>query len=227
MLEERYEKSEAGRAEIKTRALVQGRIARNLLLVIDPSKTGGQWLGMVQGATPADLELLLQHRLVSPAAVRTPAAGAPASAASATAIGTPMGLAGDPGATTTGRGAGALSASGAAPSRAASSGSAPSTGPASVTTLGSQGAASRPMPASSTRPMGAPVSSLDFQQLYTALTVFAKQQGLLKGYRMALEVEQCTDFEQLQTLALDVVDRVRATKGDAAAHELRATLGFN
>jgi hypothetical protein len=75
--------------------------------------------------------------------------------------------------------------------------------------------------------MGAPVSSLDFQHLYTALTVFAKQQGLLKGYRLALEVEQCQDFEQLQTLALDVVDRVRATKGDAAAHELRETLGFN
>ncbi|MBB3196090.1 hypothetical protein [Roseateles terrae] len=231
VLEERYEKSEAGRAEIKTRALVQGRIARNLLLVIDPSKTGGQWLGMVQGATPADLELLLQHRLVSPAAVRAPVggpgAGASAGSAGATAIGTPMGVAGDPGGASTGRGAGALSASGAASPRAASSGSAPSTGPASVTATGGQGAASRPMPGSSTRPMGAPVSSLDFQQLYTALTVFAKQQGLLKGYRMALEVEQCADFEQLQTLALDVVDRVRATKGDAAAHELRATLGFN
>ena len=35
MLEERYEKTEAGRAEIKSRALVQARVARNLLLVID------------------------------------------------------------------------------------------------------------------------------------------------------------------------------------------------
>ncbi|WAC74350.1 hypothetical protein OU995_06430 [Roseateles sp. SL47] len=202
MLEERYEKSEAGRAEIKTRALVQGRVARNLLLVIDPSKTGGQWVGVVQGATPADLELLLQHRLIAPAAgvARAPAGASVASAAST---------------------AGPSTAS----SPAASVASVAS--PSSVAAPGSLAPASRPVPASSTRPMGAPVSSLDFQHLYTALTVFAKQQGLLKGYRLALEVEQCQDFEQLQTLALDVVDRVRATKGDAAAHELRETLGFN
>ncbi len=202
MLEERYEKSEAGRAEIKTRALVQGRIARNLLLVIDPTKTGGQWLGMVQGATQADLELLLQHGLVAPAA----GAGRAAAAAS---------------------GASAVAPAGAPPSRSAGSLSVHSQAPTSTVAPGSVPAVSRPAVVSGTRPMGAPVSSLDFQQLYTALTVFAKQQGLLKGYRLALEVEQCADFEQLQTLALDVVDRIRATKGDAAAHELRETLGFN
>lgn len=205
MLEERYEKSEAGRAEIKTRALVQGRIARNLLLVIDPTKTGGQWLGMVQGATPADLELLLQHRLVAPAVAAGRAAAAGVGASS---------------------GAG-LASAGSTPSRSAAPSSAHSQVPASTLAPGGVATASRPMPVSSTRPMGAPVSALDFQQLYTALTVFAKQQGLLKGYRLALEVEQCTDFEQLQTLALDVVDRIRATKGDAAAHELRETLGFH
>jgi len=204
VLEERYEKTEAGRAEIKTRALVQARIARNLLLVIDPSKSGGQWVGVVQGASPTDLELLLQHGLIATVA----GARAPAGAASAAS---PVPVAPAPGPTS---------------QSPASSAAAPSSMPASLpgvaaTTTG------RSVPAGVTRPMGAPVSTLDFQQLYTALTVFAKQQGLLKGYRMALEVEQCQDFEQLQTLALDVVDRVRATKGDAAAHELRATLGFN
>jgi hypothetical protein len=174
VLEERYEKTEAGRSEIKSRALVQARVARNLLLVIDASKTGGEWLAMVQGAAPGDLELLVQHRLVKVTA------GAPASM--------PM------------------------------SGSVP--GPA--TRAG--GSASRPAPS---RLAGAPSSSLDYTQLYTALNNFAKQQGLLKGYKLALEVEQCADMAQLQTLALDIIDRVRATKGDAAAHELRATLGFN
>ncbi|ALV09089.1 hypothetical protein [Roseateles depolymerans] len=207
MLEERYEKSEAGRAEIKTRALVQGRIARNLLLVIDPTKTGGQWLGMVQGATQADLELLLQHGLVAPAAGAGRAAAAAAAAAAS--------------------GASAVAPAGSPPSRSAGSLSVHAQAPTSTVAPGSVPAASRPAVVSGTRPMGAPVSSLDFQQLYTALTVFAKQQGLLKGYRLALEVEQCADFEQLQTLALDVVDRIRATKGDAAAHELRETLGFN
>lgn len=209
MLEERYEKSEAGRAEIKTRALVQGRIARNLLLVIDPSKTGGQWLGMVQGATQADLSLLLEHGLVAPAAGAARAVAASSVAGAGVGAGTGAGAAGSP------------------PSRSAGSLSVSSPAPSSTVAPGSVPTASRPMAVTGTRPMGAPVSSLDFQQLYTALTVFAKQQGLLKGYRLALEVEQCTDFEQLQTLALDVVDRIRASKGDAAAHELRETLGFN
>ncbi len=183
MLEERYEKTEAGRSEIKSRALVQARVARNLLLVIDASKTGGEWLAMVQGAAPGDLELLVQHRLVKATAgapLSRPMAGAPASM--------PM------------------------------SGSVP--GPATRT----GGSASRPAPS---RLAGVPSSSLDYTQLYTALNAFAKQQGLLKGYKLALEVEQCADMAQLQTLALDIIDRVRATKGDAAAHELRATLGFN
>ncbi|WP_423595460.1 hypothetical protein [Roseateles sp. MS654] len=183
MLEERYEKTEAGRAEIKSRALVQARVARNLLLVIDASKTGGDWLAAVQGAARADLELLLQHQLVQVTAgapLSRPMAGAPAS--------TPV---------------------------------APASGPASRM---SGASASRPAPS---RLAGVSTSSLDFQQLYAALSGFAKQQGLLKGYKLVLEVEQCSDMQQLQTLALDIIDRVRATKGDAAAHELRATLGFH
>lgn len=188
MLEERYEKTEAGRAEIKTRALVQARVARNLLLVIDASKTGGDWIRMVQGASPADLELLLQQSLVMVSA------GAPMSR--------PMGASTLP--------PGGMPASGV-------TGGAGSAG-------GAGGAASRPMPS---RLAGTPASSFNFTQLYGALSAFAKAQGLLKGYKLQLEVEQCQDLAALQALALDVIDRVRATKGDAAAHELRATLGFH
>lgn len=178
MLEERYEKTEAGRAEIKTRALVQARVARNLLLVIDGSRTGGEWLGLVQGATPADLELLLQQGLIG---------GAVGSAAVA-------------------------SRSTHGPSTSAFAG--PSTlAPGSRAML--------------TRPPGAPTSTLGYAELYAALSAFAKQQGLLKGYKLQLEVEQCQDLAQLQVLALDVVDRLRASKGDAVAHDLRATLGFH
>jgi hypothetical protein len=86
VLEERYEKTEAGRAEIKSRALVQARVARNLLLVIDASKTGGDWVGVVQGAAPTDLELLVQHQLVKVTA------GAPLSRPMGpSSIATPMG----------------------------------------------------------------------------------------------------------------------------------------
>ncbi len=76
MLDQSYSKTEAGRTEIKSRALVTARVARNLLLVIDGSKTGRQWLGLVQGASEADLLLLLQQGLVAPVGVAAPTAPA-------------------------------------------------------------------------------------------------------------------------------------------------------
>lgn len=152
MLEQRYEKTEAGRAEIKQRALVNARVARNLLLVISPEKSAADWLGLVQGASVADLELLLQHGLV--AATQ----GGPAPAA--------------------------------APQASAS------------------------------------VSRLDYGALYAALSAHAKAQGVLKGYKLALEVEQCQDLAQLQALALDFIERQRLARGDAAARTLAQTLGF-
>lgn len=170
MLEQRFDKTEAGRTEMKARTLVQARAARNLLMVIDASKTGGDWLGLVQGATPADLELLVTQQLV------------------------------------------AVSEGG------------PATRPGGAPKTLTGAAASRPMPS---RLAGVPGSAFDFKDLYAALSAFAKGQGLLKGYKLQLEVEQCADLAALQALALDVIDRVRASKGDAAAHELRATLGFN
>lgn len=67
MLDQAYQKTEAGRAEIKARALPLSRSARNLLLVIDVSKSGRQWLGLVQGVSEADLAFLLEQGLVAPA----------------------------------------------------------------------------------------------------------------------------------------------------------------
>lgn len=154
MLEQRYEKTEAGRAEIKSRALVPSRTARNLLLVIDAGKTGQDWLGLVQGATAADLELLLQHALVAASSAAAPRAGS---------------------------------------------------GPA---------------------PVAAPASRLDYRQLSALLATHAKSQGLLKGLKWALEVEQCQDMAQLQALALDFVERQRAAKGEDAARMLRDSFGF-
>jgi hypothetical protein len=152
VLEQRYEKTDAGRTEIKQRALVNARVARNLLLVISPEKSAADWLGLVQGAGVADLELLLQHGLVAAAQ------GAPAPTAAAQA--------------------------------------------------------------------SASVSRLDYGALYAALSAHAKAQGVLKGYKLALEVEQCQDLAQLQALALDFIERQRLARGDAAARALAQTLGF-
>lgn len=86
MLELLHSKTEAGRAEIRARALPLSRAARNLLLVLDASKPAGDWLRLVAGATQADLEALHEHGLIAPQAAgarpppRPAAAPAPAPA---------------------------------------------------------------------------------------------------------------------------------------------------
>lgn len=94
MLDQLHSKTDAGRAEIRARALPLSRAARNLLLVLDASKPAGEWLRLVAGATQADLEALRQQGLIAPqggsaaAPARAPAsvaAAAPAAAAPAAA----------------------------------------------------------------------------------------------------------------------------------------------
>ncbi|MDR7272899.1 hypothetical protein J2X20_005584 [Pelomonas saccharophila] len=96
MIEQLYSKTEAGRAEIRARTLPLSRTARNLLLVLDASKPGGEWVRLVAGATEADFETLRQHGLIAaqnaagqpiaaqpPAAAPAPVATAPAPLSSA------------------------------------------------------------------------------------------------------------------------------------------------
>jgi hypothetical protein len=89
VLDQLLSKTEAGRAEIRARALPLSRAARNLLLVLDATKTAGEWLGLVAGATPADLDTLIQQGLIGAegkaAAPRAVPAGSPPPAATPTA----------------------------------------------------------------------------------------------------------------------------------------------
>lgn len=87
-----YAKSEAGQAEIRDRAHALQRHARTLLVLVDGSRTGEQLLGMVQGASLADLDVLIQSGLIvevassraaKSAAPAVPAAVEPAAAAPA------------------------------------------------------------------------------------------------------------------------------------------------
>ena len=83
---ERYNKTESGRREIRERSLALSRTARNLLLILDASRSGEEWVGMVQGAAPADLQALIAAGLVESAGGgrREPAkAESPAPAAAA------------------------------------------------------------------------------------------------------------------------------------------------
>ena len=96
-MSDRYAKTDVGRAEIRARVHALSRTARNLLLIIDPGKDGAEWVRLVQGASLADLQTLLDAGLVAavgPAAAASsastsgaavPAQGAPAQARAAQA----------------------------------------------------------------------------------------------------------------------------------------------
>ncbi len=65
---EPYVRTEAGKAEIRAHGVKLTRPARNLLMVIDASCTGQEWIAKVNGSTPADLDVLLAARLIAPQA---------------------------------------------------------------------------------------------------------------------------------------------------------------
>ncbi|WP_457420227.1 hypothetical protein [Roseateles sp. P5_E7] len=96
MLDLLHSKTEAGRAEIRARALPLSRAARNLLLVLDATKPAGEWLRLVTGATEADLEALRQQGLIVPqagwapqGAAQPPAPAQPPVAAPAPSVAAP------------------------------------------------------------------------------------------------------------------------------------------
>ncbi len=72
-------KTEAGRREISARALPLSRSTRNLLLIIDAQRSAGQWLALVRGGGPAELQQLLAAGLIdlAPALGSAPAVAAP------------------------------------------------------------------------------------------------------------------------------------------------------
>ena len=71
---EAFVRTEAGKAEIRAHGVKLSRPARNLLMVIDASCSGHDWLGKVNGSTQADLDVLIAAKLIAPqggAAART------------------------------------------------------------------------------------------------------------------------------------------------------------
>ena len=149
---ERFARTEAGRREIRERSANLSRPARNLLLIIDASRTAAEWLTLVQGCTAADLQQLLDAGLIAEA--------------------------GGGGAT--------------APARTLEQ------------ALQAQG----------------------YRELYELLTRQARPRlGLIKGYKMVLEVEKCNGPEAIRALALRFVERVREVQGEDEARALRRQLG--
>ena len=61
-------KTDAGRAEMQTRALIKERARRNLLLLIDGTKTEEMLLANLAGITAEDFQELRKLDLIAPAA---------------------------------------------------------------------------------------------------------------------------------------------------------------
>ncbi len=195
MLDQSYQKTDAGRAEMKARQLVNARATRNLLLVIDASKSARQWLGLVQGSTEADVQQLLQLGMIH--AVAFPPAHASAHAP--------------------------------APAPAHAPAPAPANAPAGSTFAPAfGGSAPAAAPAAAPASPAGEVPQLDYEQLYAYLTRHAKQYlGLMKGYKVVLEVERCSGLPELQDYARRFVEMVREAQGDDLADQVRRAMGMH
>lgn len=76
-LSARYVRTAAGQAEIGARALGLSRAARNLLLVINASKTAQEWLQALPGIHSEDLAYLLELGLLGREAAPSAPSGTP------------------------------------------------------------------------------------------------------------------------------------------------------
>src|SRR6195952_5401495 len=75
-------------------------------------------------------------------------------------------------------------------------------------------------------PVEAAVRDWTYDALYTLLTHEAKERfGLIKGYRLILKIEGCSDLAGMQAVALDFVEQLRKAHGEDAAARFRKQLG--
>ncbi len=71
-----WAKTDAGRAEIQARAIVKERAQRNLLLVIDGTKSTEMLLASLAGISPQDFDELAALGLIAPVGSASPQASA-------------------------------------------------------------------------------------------------------------------------------------------------------
>jgi hypothetical protein len=76
-MNQRFGKTKSGSEEIKSRSRKLSRPARNLLLVVDTSRSASDWLQLVHRATEDDLKQLLSEGLIEEKTGSSSAAAAP------------------------------------------------------------------------------------------------------------------------------------------------------
>jgi hypothetical protein len=70
------------------------------------------------------------------------------------------------------------------------------------------------------------VGKLTYDQLYNLITSQAKERlGLIRGFKMVLDVEKCADIDALRALALVFFEQVKNQQGESAARAMRTALG--
>lgn len=75
-------------------------------------------------------------------------------------------------------------------------------------------------------PVEVAVRDWTYDALYTLLTHEAKERfGLIKGYRLILKIEGCSDLAGMQSVALDFVEQLRKAHGEESAARFRKQLG--
>jgi hypothetical protein len=76
-------------------------------------------------------------------------------------------------------------------------------------------------------PVASAIDQLTFGELYTLLTDQSRAQlGLIRGYRMVLEIERCTELAELRDMARRLLAQVRKQNGEAGETALRKALGI-
>ena len=75
-------------------------------------------------------------------------------------------------------------------------------------------------------PVEVAVRDWTYDALYTLLTHEAKERfGLIKGYRLILKIEGCSDLAGIQAVALEFVEHIRKAHGEESASRFRKQLG--
>jgi hypothetical protein len=75
-------------------------------------------------------------------------------------------------------------------------------------------------------PVEVAVRDWTYDALYTLLTHEAKERfGLIKGYRLILKIEGCSDLAGIQAVALEFVEHIRKAHGEDSAARFRKQLG--
>ena len=70
------------------------------------------------------------------------------------------------------------------------------------------------------------VKDWTYDALYTLLTQEAKERfGLIKGYRLILKIEGCSDLAGIQAVALEFIEHIRKAHGEESAARFRKQLG--